>query len=404
MTQGRPRQVIVAGGGIAGLTTALAFARRGFAVQLYERAPRLDEVGAGLQLSPNATRLLRDVGVLDAMLPFAIGPDDVTLRDARSLAVLARVKLGDFAERRWGAPYLVAYRADLQTVLLARAAGEPSITIVTGASISGFAVHARGVTASIERDGKIVEAPGRLLVGADGVWSRLRDLAGEKGRSRFSGSIAWRATVPARGDAGEILRRVTDAKSVSVFVHPAFHLIVYPLRGGETLNLVAVTRGRPLGESWSGRADAALLSEAVGGSAKEIRELVETITGWSVWPIHTVAFNTWTVGGSFALIGDAVHAMTPFAAQGAAMAIEDAVTLADTVATAPADATDALAAWATARRQRISKVVRRGGLNRVAWHAAGPVALARNLFLKSRSPEQLAADLDWLYGWRSTSG
>src|SRR5690349_15450199 len=124
MAQGPFRQVIVAGGGIAGLTAALAFARRGFSVQLYERASRLDEVGAGLQLSPNATRLLRELGVLDALLPVAIRPDDVTLRDACSLAVLARVKLGDFAERRWGAPYLVAHRADLHNALLARAAGE----------------------------------------------------------------------------------------------------------------------------------------------------------------------------------------------------------------------------------------------------------------------------------------
>src|SRR5919108_6055886 len=136
MTQGRSRQVIVAGGGIAGLTAALAFARRGFAVQLYERAPRLEEVGAGLQLSPNATRLLRELGVLDALLPVAIRPDAVTLRDARSLAVLARVKFGDFAERRWGAPYLVAHRADLQSALLARASHEPDITIVTGSTVT----------------------------------------------------------------------------------------------------------------------------------------------------------------------------------------------------------------------------------------------------------------------------
>ena len=128
------------------------------------------------------------------------------------------------------------------------------------------------------------------------------------------------------------------------------------------------------------------------------------MANWTVWPIHTVEFERkWTLGGAFALIGDAAHAMTPYAAQGAAMAIEDAVTLAAALAGAPPDAAPALAAWEAARRPRIERVIRRGALNRFAWHASGPVALARNLFLKTRSPERLAADLDWLYGWRPSA-
>jgi salicylate hydroxylase len=395
------RQIIIAGGGIAGLAAAIAFARNGFAVQLHERATRLDEAGAGLQLSPNAVHLLRDLGVLDALMPVAVRPDDVTLIDAHTLVGLAQVRLGDFAERRWGAPYLVAHRADLQSALLARASREQDIRIITGATVADFAVHARGVTASIDRDGRTVEATARLLAGADGVWSTLRGLAGEKGKSRFSGSIAWRATIRSDGPAGAVLSRITSPNSVAVFVHPRVHLIVYPLRGGNTLNLVAVTGGPSPGESWTAQSDTSQLAEAVAGCAEEIRKLVGMVTSWTVWPIHTVQFDgPWTLGGAFALIGDAAHAMTPFAAQGAAMAIEDAVTLADTVANAPGDATAALEAWEAARRARIAKVVRRGALNRFAWHASGPVALARDLFLKSRSPERLAADLDWLYRWR----
>lgn len=395
------RQILIAGGGIAGLTAALAFARHGFAVQLFEKAPRLDEAGAGLQLSPNAVHLLNDLGVLDALGPVAVRAGEVTLIDARTLATLAKVRLGNHAEQRWGAPYLVAHRADLQSALLARAAREPDISIITGASVADFAVHARGVTASIDHDGRIVQASGRLLVGADGVWSSLRGLAGEKGKSRFSGSIAWRATVRADGSAGAILAGIGDTNSVRVFVHPKLHLVVYPLRGGDTLNLVAITDGSATAESWTQRADPSLLGQAAAGSAEQIRALFGAITSWTVWPIHTVAPDTpWTIGGAFALIGDAAHAMTPFAAQGAAMAIEDAVTLADAVAGNPDGQPNALAAWETARRARVAKVARRGALNRFAWHASGPVALARNLFLKSRSPEKLAADLDWLYGWR----
>lgn len=396
------RQILVAGGGIAGLTAALAFARRGFAVRLYEKAARLDEAGAGLQLSPNAVHLLRGLGVLDMLSPVAVRPDDVTLVDARRLAVLAHVKLGDFAERRWGAPYLVAHRADLQSALLARARREADIQIITGAAVSDFAVHARGVTVSIDHDGGIAEASGRLLVGADGVWSSLRGLAGDGARSRFSGSIAWRATVRADGPAGAIVAGIAAPRSVVVLVHPKLHLVVYPLRSGATLNLVAVTGGPSTAEGWSQRVDRSQLEQAAAASAKEIRAIIEAITSWTVWPVHTVRLDgPWSVGGAFALIGDAAHAMTPFAAQGAAMAIEDAVTLADAAAGAASGPASSLEAWEAARRARIARVVRRGTLNRFAWHASGPVALARNLYLKSRPPEKLAADLDWLYGWRA---
>jgi salicylate hydroxylase len=395
------RQIIVAGAGIAGLTAALAFARHGFAVQLYERAERLEEVGAGLQLSPNAVHLLRDLGVTQALTGVAVRPDAVRLVDASRLKVLAEVRLGEFAERRWGAPYLVAHRADLQSVLLARARQEPDIAIATAAAVSDFAVHARGVTASIDRGGKIVEASGRFLVAADGVWSRLRAMAGETGSSRFSQNFAWRSTVRADGDAGELLARMIGRNVIGVLVHRTCHLIVYPLRSGELFNLVAVTRGASPGEVWAGQAAIAPLREAVEGCATDVRALVAAVGGWTVWPINTVAFaGPWTLGGAFALTGDAAHAMTPFAAQGAAMAIEDAVTLADAVAASSGiDGTD-LEAWEKARRQRVASVVRRGALNRLAWHASGPLALARDLFLSARSAEKLAADLDWLYGWR----
>ena len=331
-------------------------------------------------------------------------PDHVTLRDAKSLAVLARVRLGDFAEQRWGAPYLVAHRADLHSALTARAHREPEIRILTGAAVRDFALHGDGVTASIDHGGKVVEASGRLLVAADGVWSSLRGLAGPEGQSRFSGRIAWRAAIRADGAAGNILAGMAEQNSVTAFLHPSSHMIVYPLRGGETINLVVVTAGEARGESWSGPADPKRLGEAVGGASSQIVALIETVANWTVWPIHTVEFERkWTLGGAFALIGDAAHAMTPYAAQGAAMAIEDAVTLAAALAGAPPDAAPALAAWEAARRPRIERVIRRGALNRFAWHASGPVALARNLFLKTRSPERLAADLDWLYGWRPSA-
>ena len=288
---GDSRQIIIAGGGIAGLTAALAFARRGFSVQVHERAQNLDQTGAGLQLSPNAVRLLRELGVADALVRAAVRPDCVTLRDARSLAVLARVKLGDFAEQRWGAPYLVAHRADLHSALsrAPRASPISASSRVRRSATSRCMAH--GVTVSTDRDGKVVEATGRMLVAADGVWSGLRNLAGDKGKSRFSGRIAWRAAVRGDGPAGSIVKAITEPNSVTAFLHANSHMIVYPLRGGDTVNIVAVTEGGALGESWSRQADRALLSGAVAGAAREIGSLVEAVASWTVWPIHTVTFE-----------------------------------------------------------------------------------------------------------------
>ncbi len=188
---------------------------------------------------------------------------------------------------------------------------------------------------------------------------------------------------------------------MTTFLHPGFHLVAYPVSNGTAFNLAAFTRGEIIAEGWSGRADPSILAGAMRGTTAALARLAEDAGPWTAWPIHTVdQGQPWTTPAGIALIGDAAHAMTPFAAQGAAMAIEDAATLAGFVAASPADPGSALAAWEKMRRPRIAKVARRGAVNRLAWHAAGPVAVARNLFLKWRSPEKLAADLDWLYGWR----
>jgi len=395
----RSRQIIIAGAGIAGLTAALAFATRGFSVQLFERASRLEEVGAGLQLSPNATRLLARLGVIESLLPAAVKPDAVVLRDARSLTEIARVPLGQAAEQRWKAPYLVVHRADLQSVLLARVEREPEIRLVTGATVRDVALHQRGVTVAIDHGSRPIEATGLLLVGADGVWSNIRGLAGEARKSRFSGQVAWRATIRTEGPAGEAFLAAAMPDVVTAFVHRGAHLIAYPVRGGAAINLAAFATGPNLSAAWSHRADAGDLAARLA-DAPALTRLIGAAGAWTVWPLHTVdPASAWTSAGGIALIGDAAHALTPFAAQGAAMAIEDAVALASRVAASPDDLPAALAGFEQLRRPRLLKVAKRGAFNRFVWHASGPVALARNLLLKMRAPGQLAADLDWLYGW-----
>ena len=395
----RPRQIIISGAGIAGLTAAIAFARRGFAVRILERAPALEEVGAGLQLSPNATRILSRLGILDIVAPMTVRPEAVVLRDATTLKERAHVPLGASAERRWKAPYLVAHRADLQSALLARASEIDSIELTLGTSVTDAQTRTDSVAVTIDQGGISSEISGSLFVAADGVWSHSRRLVGPNEKSRFSGSLAWRTTLLADSDAGRLFATFSSVETVTTYLHGGFHLVAYPIRAGTAINLAAFTPGLAISEQWAGETSTDALRQAMRGTAPQLAELADQAAPWTIWPLHTVdASRPWTASGGIALIGDAAHAMTPFAAQGAAMAIEDAYTLADAVTSAPSIA-QALAQWQAARKPRVAHVARRGALNHFAWNASGPVALARDLFLKLKSPESLAADMDWLYGW-----
>lgn len=388
-------QPVIVGAGVAGLTAALAFAAEGFRVRIVERAAHLNEVGAGIQLSPNATRLLDRLGVMPALSAVAVRPEALALHAARSLQTLATIPLGKRAERRWSAPYLTVHRADLQTALLETVRREPRIELAMGMTVSGVELQPGDIGLRVEAGPGHDDIRSSLVIGADGVWSALRRAMGENHQSRYSGFLAWRAMLKPGGTAASLLR--TDR--VTAFLDGRFHLVAYPVRNGEAINLVAVTRSGAAPRQWDNAADRALLLRAMAGAARPLREVVAEAGVWTTWPIYEVEAADWVHPAGLVLIGDAAHAMSPYAAQGAAMAIEDAAVLATAVSRGRDDLPKALAAYETMRRARVARVAARGRLNRFAWHASGPVAFGRNVVLTLRGPERLASDLDWLYGW-----
>lgn len=400
MPKGGTRRVIVAGAGVAGLTAALAFARQGFAVQIFESSDRFGEIGAGIQLSPNATRLLNRLGVLDAMLPSAVAPGFIALRSAYTMNPIGRFPLGADALTRWHAPYIVIHRADLQSALVAAVRQNVDIRLSMGASVRDVAFHSEGVTASVDMPGGIEETNGLLLVGADGVWSGLRKITPGAQAARFSGSVAWRTAVRAETLAAGPFAGVFDRTAVTAFLGKQAHMVSYPIRSGTILNLVAVTQGPQLNQTWANEIDIGPLHDAFASWAEPLAALPREIGKWTSWPLYTAGLKgAWIHDQGLALIGDAAHAMTPYAAQGAAMAVEDAFLLAQLCAEFRDDVPAALRRYEILRRPRVEDVITRGAFNKFVWHASGPVAWARNLILRSRSQQGIAADLDWLYGF-----
>ncbi len=398
-----PDQIIIAGAGIAGLTLALALSAKGFAVQIFEKSAILAEAGAGLQLSPNATRLLGRLGVLDRLMPHAVQPDAVCLQDGVSGEKLLHLPIGKAALQRWHAPYIVCHRADLQQALLAEVRQRGNIAMQLESAVTHHNSDAQGVLVRVQYNDRIEEHRGALLVGSDGVWSNTRNALSDLDRARYTGSIAWRVSVPAHRLPASFSALLPEGTNVVAWTGSNAHLIAYPIRSGELMNFVAVARDRKNPGRW----DIEVNPQAPNQNFTRdfyrwhpgIRDLVLSAGQWTPWRLFEMRRCSFLRDERLVLIGDAAHAMTPYAAQGAAMAIEDACALAAALGHGSEDWPSALAAYAKNRTKRIESVVRRGALNQLAYHAKGPVALARNLLLRNRPAEKFVAGFDWLYGF-----
>ena len=396
------RTIFVAGAGIGGLTASLALAGQGFRVVVLEKAERLEEIGAGLQLSPNASRILIDLGLQPRLAARAVVPDAVSLMSARSGGEVARLPLGEAAGFAAGSPYWVMHRADLQAALQAHVNDNPDIELRLGCQFEDVVPHAKGLTV-VQRSGMTRQQEVALaLVGADGIWSAVRHHLFPQVQPQFSGLIAWRGTLEATQ-----LPREYASRRVQLWMGPNAHLVAYPISGAQQINIVAVVPGTWNRPGWSAPADGNELRNVFAAPTwpGPARMMIGAVDVWKKFALFTLPdADDWTKG-TIALLGDAAHAMLPFAAQGAAMAIEDAMVLAKCLGTTQREGGPAIAAalqrYAKLRRGRVAKVARAARRNGTIYHLSGPLALARDLTIRAMGPRRMLARQDWIYHWQA---
>lgn len=398
-----PAHILVAGGGIGGLATALALAQHRHRIDVFEQAAAFAEIGAGVQLGPNVTRRLQALGLNAGLTAIAAQPEALVVRSAGDNSELARLPLGAAMQQRYGAPYLCVHRADLHALLLDAVRQCNHVSLHTGARIAQVEnidkqVHVATVDAQAMTSSSAASTwEGDGLIGADGLWSAVRqqvDAASVPPRS--TGHTAWRALVE-QAALPLALRRT----QIDVWLGPRLHALAYPVRGGAWLNVVVLAESAPLADArnWNQAASLAALQQATGNCASALQMLFEAMPEWRAWSLSDRAPLT-SAGamarGRVALVGDAAHPMLPYLAQGAGMAIEDAVALAEALgACGPAELPDAFNRYATARWQRNARVQVRARRNGEIFHATGAMRLGRDLAMRMAGPRLL--DQPWLY-------
>ncbi len=389
-----PERVLIAGGGIGGLAAALALARDGARVTVFEAHDGPGEVGAGLQLSANAVKALRALDLEEPIAARASRPEAIELRLPGSGRLVSRVALGARHEARFGAPYFHIHRADLHAVLAEAADAHPQIQVMTGARVERV-THAKAQV-GVELTGG-AETSGDILIGADGVRSVVREGVAGKDEPVFTGMMAWRACVPMKTD--EVVPPVA-----TVWMGRGRHLVTYPLPHRGVMNLVGVVEKKDWREeSWRVEGSVEEMTADFGGwhaSVDALLARLEQPLRWALYERHPLA--VWSAG-RVALLGDACHAMPPFLAQGAGMALEDAVVLARKLKQNPDDVNHALREYGAARQERTAKVQQASWANAWRFHLEtgflrfcvyGALGVASRI-----APNQPGKMFDWIYAY-----
>lgn len=383
--------ILVAGAGIGGLTAALSLAMRGHTVRVLEAFDAPSEVGAGLQVPPNACHVLRELGVLDTLKAKASVPDRLCLGDAVNGRIVLTMALNQPGQADH--TYLTAHRALLHGALYNAVVAHPAITLMTGHRIVDVAESETTVTLTTAHSGEKAEMTAPLVIGADGIWSILRRAVSGAGAPEPTGRIAMRAVVPAPSGA--------QPNAVIAWMAPHAHLVTYPVRNADTRNLVAVIGGKVSGQSWAEGVDLDTLEALFEKLDRTPYGDLANHPDWTAWPLYSVDPQGAWHSRRICLIGDAAHGMEPFAAQGAAMAIEDGHVLAKAIDAHAEDHAAAFATYRAERLERVRRVAKRTAFNRFTYHQAGIGRIARNWTFKMRSSSSFQTDLDWLYGYRA---
>ncbi len=387
MTQSLP--ILIAGGGIGGLAAASVLARDGHAVTVLEQAAEFGEIGAGIQLGPNIFKMFDYLGITEAVNQVAYFPPGLGMMDVRTGERVVRVPLGDVSRAAYGFPYGVIYRADLHDVFLAQCRALPNVTLRTRAKVASFTQDDHGVVVTLEGGEALT---GAALIGADGLWSRVREAVVGDGKPRVSGHIAYRAVLKRE----DVPAHLWD-DDVTLWGGEKTHLVTYPLRRGELFNLVAVFHSNKYDEGWNTFGDTAELDERFAHAVPRVKELLGKIETWKMWVLcDREPVKNWT-DRRVTLLGDAAHPMLQYLAQGAGQAIEDAVVLREALRFTRGDVTEAFQKYQAVRYLRTGRVQLTARFYGDIYHAAGVQRELRNQIFQSGAESAGFAGLKWMY-------
>ncbi len=384
--------IIIAGGGIGGLALARALALNGLSSIVLEQAPEFGEIGAGIQLGPNVDRMFERLQVRPEMRDIACYPDSMIMMDSVTGEEITRIPTGDAYRDYFGGPYGVIHRADLHTVLLNACRSMPDlIDLRANTRVLGYTDNGDSVSVETESGGTV---EGAALVGADGLWSKIRPTIVDDGDPIVSGHIAYRAVLPI-DDVPDILEKYMN--EVVLWAGPKNHLVHYKLRRGELFNIVAVFHSDRYVEGWDSEGDPEELFKRFAGTAPEVQALLDKIETWRMWVLcDRLPVREWSKG-RVTLLGDAAHPMLQYLAAGAGMAMEDAVCIADTLNSNDGDIEKTFQDYPEMRYLRTGRVQTTARYYGDIYHAAGVVRELRNMALGGRDPEAAYHGMAWLY-------